>query len=115
MKNDFCLVCGNKENITIHHMREINAKKKIRGKLNGVIYLCRGCHDIVEDIVNKAKSKRLWFERGYKEGLKESGRNLLQKNNHIVGCMLEGYESILRFRGYEKEANMLLEVASKIK
>jgi rRNA maturation endonuclease Nob1 len=62
---DFCYVCGNKE-ITIHHLRIEDIKsKKNKGKVRGTIYLCENCHRIVEDIVNKGKSKKLWYERGY--------------------------------------------------
>ena len=69
-QKSFCYVCGNKE-ITIHHMRieDIKSKKK-RGKVNGIIPLCRSCHDIVEDIVNKGKAKRLWYDRGFEAGKK---------------------------------------------
>jgi len=68
-----CLICGSKNKVTIHHMRDIHSKKnKKKLKLNGIIYLCRDCHDIVEDVVNKGKSKRLWYHRGYQQGLEDS-------------------------------------------
>ena len=41
--------------------------------------------------------------------------NLLMKSNHMLGCSLEGYADVLRYRGYEKEANLLDEIASRIK
>ena len=41
--------------------------------------------------------------------------DLLSKDNHILGCMLEGFENVLIYRGLKKEADMLLEVASRIK
>ena len=41
--------------------------------------------------------------------------DLLSKSNHILGCELEGYADILRYRGLEKEAEELDEIASRIK
>jgi hypothetical protein len=41
--------------------------------------------------------------------------NLLRKSNHHLGCMLEAYADVLRYRGYEKEAQQLDEIASRIK
>lgn len=67
---DVCYVCGNKE-ITIHHMKMEDIKsKKNKKKVNGIIYLCEDCHRIVEDIVNKGKAKRLWYDRGFEAGKK---------------------------------------------
>lgn len=110
-----CFVCGNK-NITIHHIKDINSKKKDKKSLKGTIPLCRKCHDIVEDIVNKGKSKKLWFQRGYEKGLQEGQfKNLLHKDNHIIGCMIEGYANVLEFRGFEEEARIIENVASRIK
>ena len=71
-----CLVCGSKDEVTIHHMRDIHSKKnKKKPKVNGIIYLCRKCHDVVEDIVNKGKSKRIWFHKGYEQGYKDAKVN----------------------------------------
>lgn len=41
--------------------------------------------------------------------------DLLMKDNHTLGCNLEGYADILRFRGYTEEAHKLDDVASRIK
>ena len=41
--------------------------------------------------------------------------NLLYKDTHILGCELEGYADVLRYRGYNEEAEMLDLVASRIK
>ena len=41
--------------------------------------------------------------------------NLLIKSNHNLGCNLECYADILRYRGYDKEARLLETVASRIK
>ncbi len=41
--------------------------------------------------------------------------NLLSKDNHILGCELEGYADVLRYRGFHKEAEELAEIASRIK
>ena len=63
LSDKICGVCGSNDNLTIHHLRDIHSKKKRKKfELNGIIYLCRGCHNIVEDIVNKGKSKRLWYQ-----------------------------------------------------
>jgi uncharacterized protein YlaI len=70
MEKNKCLICGSGKKITIHHMRDIHSKKnKKRPKLMGKIFLCRDCHDVVEDVVNKGKSKRIWYHRGYQQGL----------------------------------------------
>lgn len=37
------------------------------------------------------------------------------KNNHTIGCNLEGIADFLRFRGYNKEAEQLDLIASRIK
>ena len=67
-----CFVCGSTDKITIHHMRDIHSKhNRKKAKLNGIIYLCRICHDIVEDIVNKGKSKKSWVEQGYQKAIKD--------------------------------------------
>ena len=66
-----CTICGSGKNITIHHMRDIHSDKK-RPQVKGVILLCRDCHNVVEDIVNKYKSKRIWYHRGYEQGLKDA-------------------------------------------
>ena len=68
-----CLVCGSKNSVTTHHMRDIHSKKnKKRPEVKGIIYLCRDCHNVVEDIVNKGKSKRLWYHKGYQQGLEDA-------------------------------------------
>ena len=41
--------------------------------------------------------------------------SLLNKDNHTLGCDLESYAQTIRFRGYDKEANDLDEIASRIK
>lgn len=68
-----CMICGTKNKVTIHHMKDIHSKrKKKKYKDNGTIHLCRDCHDVVEDIVNKNKSKRLWYHQGYQQGLEDA-------------------------------------------
>jgi len=39
----------------------------------------------------------------------------LEKDNHKIGCELESYCNVLLYRGFNKEHDMLLEVASRIK
>jgi hypothetical protein len=39
----------------------------------------------------------------------------LEKDNHKIGCELESYCNVLLYRGLNKEHDMLLEVASRIK
>lgn len=68
-----CQICGSKKEVTIHHVRDIHSKKnKKRPEVTGVILLCRDCHDVVEDVVNKGKSKRMWYHKGYQQGLEDS-------------------------------------------
>ena len=64
-----CYICGLDEKVTLHHMRDIHSKKNKR-KVNGLIPLCRNCHNVVEDIVNKHKSKNEWYERGFRDAQK---------------------------------------------
>ena len=52
---------------------------------------------------------------GYDDAKKEYESDLLSKSNHILGCMLEGFENVLRYRNLNKEADLLSEVASRIK
>lgn len=49
------------------------------------------------------------------EAEKKFEGDLLSKDNHILGCMLEAFENVLIYRGFKKEADMLSEVASKLK
>ena len=41
--------------------------------------------------------------------------HMLGTSNHLIGCNLEAIAQILRYRGEEKEANILDEIASRIK
>lgn len=41
--------------------------------------------------------------------------NVIYTSNHIIGCNLESIAQILRWRGFEKEAEQLDNIASKIK
>lgn len=83
---EICYVCGSEEKLTIHHIRDIHGKhnKKGRSKVKGKMPLCRKCHDIVEDIVNKNKSKKLWYQKGYNNALeinKARWKNETYKSN----------------------------------
>ena len=49
------------------------------------------------------------------QGRLEFQGDLLKKDNHILGCMLECYVNILEYRGFNKEAKELEEIASKLK
>lgn len=62
-------------------------------------------------------SKNL-IKEGYlkKEYLKKDIEiNHLRKDNHKIGCELESYCNLLLYRGFNKEHDMLLEVASRLK
>lgn len=71
-KENFCYICGSKENITLHHLDYIHSKFNKKPKINGLINLCENCHKIIEDVVNKGKSKKLWYRKGYEDGQKNS-------------------------------------------
>lgn len=81
MKEDKCVVCGSRERITTHHLRDIHDKvyfikpKKNRRKAPfvGYVSLCRDCHDLVEVIVTKKKLWQIGYRVGYKKGLEDSG------------------------------------------
>ncbi len=77
MEKEYCWVCGGKDRLTIHHLREVKAKRK--GKPNGEIPLCRDCHDLIEYEKVKIKwNKKLSivrkkaYNRGFEDGLKRS-------------------------------------------
>ena len=40
---------------------------------------------------------------------------VLETSNHIIGCNLESVAQVLRWRGYEEEADELDKIASRIK
>lgn len=73
-----CTVCGIKNKVTTHHLRDVhdkvyfNKKNKRRPNCVGEIDLCRDCHDLVETIVTKAKLKRMSYHWGYKQGMEDS-------------------------------------------
>ena len=52
---------------------------------------------------------------GIQEGKQEFEGDLLRKDNHILGCMLECYCNVLEYRGFNKEARQIEEIASKLK
>ena len=39
----------------------------------------------------------------------------IRLDNHTIGCNLEGYAQTLRFRGNDEEADLLDDIASRIK
>jgi len=41
--------------------------------------------------------------------------DMLKTSNHIIGCNLEAVAQVLRYRGCEKEAEQLDNIASRIK
>ena len=73
-----CVICGAKNKVTVHHLRDVhdkvyfNKKNKRRPNCVGEIHLCRECHDLVESIVSKGKLKRMYYHQGYKQGLEDS-------------------------------------------
>jgi len=58
---------------------------------------------------------KIAYDKGFNIGLDCTSKSYLDKTNHILGCMLEGFENVLIYRGFQKEADMLSEVASKLK
>ncbi len=111
----YCFICKSTDNLTQHHMKNIHsAKHKKRDKHRGIIVLCRNCHDIVEDIVNKGKSKKAWYEKGWNDrnkailkDLKEHRKKLdylwqqgdigtiTYKTRELVDW-LDGYEELIK-------------------
>ena len=70
-----CWVCGKKKGLTIHHLREFRGKR-LKGKPNGEIPLCRECHDLLEmEKVEMKWSKKLIkareesYNKGFKDGV----------------------------------------------
>lgn len=50
-----------------------------------------------------------------KEKVMVNETNLLMRDNHSLGCNLEAYADVLRYRGYDEEAEQLDEIAARIK
>ncbi len=63
----FCYICGKGKKTTIHHLREINTRKK--GKIIGDIPLCRDCHDSIESM-KKFKKLKQAYKQGFEDGKK---------------------------------------------
>jgi hypothetical protein len=53
----FCYVCG-KMSATNHHLRDDKMGRMKRGHVNGVIPLCRECHDAIEEMKKYRKLKK---------------------------------------------------------
>ncbi|MDD5551420.1 MAG: hypothetical protein PHS34_09185, partial [Candidatus Omnitrophica bacterium] len=47
-----CPICGRIRNLTKHHRK----KKKVFGKNNDTIYLCRDCHNDVENEITRREN-----------------------------------------------------------
>ena len=79
---DMCWICGSKKGLTIHHLREFKGRR-LKGKSNGEIPVCRICHDLLEfEKVNIKYSLRLDKARkeGYNKGFREGIKSISQKN-----------------------------------
>lgn len=63
------------------------------------------------------KGKKVICKRCEDESNKETYKSKLpfQLSNHEIGCILESYVDIIGNRGFEREAQELLELASKLK
>ncbi len=60
----FCYICGKGKRATLHHLREINHRNK--GKVKGIIPLCRDCHNAIESMKRFVKLKQA-YKRGQKD------------------------------------------------
>ena len=69
---------------------------------------CKRYHDIL-------RGTRCWCACGEEIKSKEFISDHLQKDNHTIGCELESYTNILFYRNLNREHDMLLEVASRLK
>jgi hypothetical protein len=53
VKNDRCVVCGQEQNLTRHHVVPQRQKEKLslemRRQLSNILFLCRDCHNRYED------------------------------------------------------------------
>ena len=60
-----CLLCGNSDNLTIHHLKSQTRKSRFRKQLgiilcNGeCVVLCRECHDLIEYIKSMRFNDRM--------------------------------------------------------
>ena len=75
---DMCWVCGSKKSLTIHHLRKFN-RKRLKGKSNGEIPLCRECHDLLEAekvemkwSIKLKRAREKAYNKGFKEGVLSS-------------------------------------------
>ncbi len=76
MKEEICLLCGNKKGITNHHLT-IKPMRKNR-KTPKIIPLCRNCHDAVESAkvyISKANRLRKSYNKGYEKGFEEGKKS----------------------------------------
>ena len=81
------------------------------GNPKGELRICPKCgkeHDIL-------RGTRCWCACGEEIISKEFISDHLRKDNHKIGIELESYTNILEFRGFNDEANKLLELASRLK
>jgi hypothetical protein len=62
----------------------------------------------------RAQAGKEW-RKGYNFAIEEQKKDLLRRSNHLLGCDLESYAQVLRFRSQIKEADELDEIASRIK
>ena len=79
------------------------------GNPKGEMRICSQCsrsHDIL-------RGTRCWCACGQEIKSKEFISDHLRKDNHKVGCELESFVNLLMYRGFEKEARVLDELASK--
>ena len=121
---------GGKNNLSNYQVMcaECNTKKK--DKYEDGIYVCRDCNKELGEVIKvQIKPTRCSFcdsERidirhpCYLKGKKMKKKivnetDLLMKDNHSLGCNLENYADVLRYRGFEREAEDLDRVASRIK
>ena len=73
----------------------------------------KGFNDFLKGKVISEKKFKEKFKITKKKIVNEN--NLLFKDNHSLGCNLECYADVLRYRGFEKEADDIDRVASRIK
>ena len=69
----FCYICGKGKKTTAHHLRETTLRRK--GKIVGIIPLCRDCHDDIERMKLFTKFK-LAFKQGKKVSIEAEIRFL---------------------------------------
>ena len=86
-------------------------------KINGLVekWGARSETNMPQNTTSFNKTLKFVSKEAYNLGVQSIQESHLEKDNHKIGIELESYCNVLSYRGFEKESNMLGEIASKLK